>query len=79
MIKHHLLSLQILNLQKIDGCKNSLENLSTTKLGERIAWDSSVSTIFWFRGIDNKHDVYRGIDCMKTFCKSLREHAKEII
>ena len=37
MIKHHLLSLQILNLQKIDGCKNSLENLSTTKLGERIA------------------------------------------
>ena len=25
------------------------------------------------------HDVYRGKDCMKRFCESLREHAIKII
>ena len=23
----------------------------------------------------NRHDVYRGKDCIKKFCESLREHA----
>ena len=32
-----------------------------------------------FRGIENKHDVYRGKDSMKTFFESLREHAIKII
>ena len=27
----------------------------------------------------NKHDVYKGKDCMKKFCESLREHAIKII
>ena len=27
----------------------------------------------------NKHDVYKGKDCMKKFCESLREHAMKII
>ena len=31
------------------------------------------------RGIENKHDIYRGKDCMKKFCGSLREHAMKII
>ena len=26
-----------------------------------------------------RHDVYRGKDCMKKFCESLREHAMKII
>ena len=26
-----------------------------------------------FDCIENKHDVYRGEDCIKEFCKSLRE------
>ena len=26
-----------------------------------------------------KHDVYRGQDCMRKFCKSLREHAMNTI
>ena len=25
------------------------------------------------------HDVYRGKDCMKKFCESLREHAMKVI
>ena len=33
-----------------------------------------MSTISSFRSIENKHDVYKGKDCMKTFCESLREY-----
>ena len=32
-----------------------------------------------FKSIGSKHDVYRGKDCMKKVCKSLREHAMKII
>ena len=38
-----------------------------------------MSKIFSFRSIENNHDVYRGKDCMKKFCESLREHAMKII
>ena len=40
-------------------------------------------TIWAFDHIENKHTkttyTYRGKDCMKKFCESLREHAKNII
>ena len=62
-------------IEKIDGCKNNPENSSTTKVSEHIPSDFSMSTIFSFRSIENKHDVYRDKDFMKRFCKSLREHA----
>ena len=38
-----------------------------------------MSTIYSFRRIENKHDLYRGKDCMKKFCEFLREHAMKII
>ena len=38
-----------------------------------------MSTIPSFKSIENKRDVYRGKDCMKRFCESLREHAVKII
>ena len=38
-----------------------------------------MTTISSFRSIENKHDVYRGKDCMKKFCESLREYAMKII
>ena len=38
-----------------------------------------MSTISTFRSIENKHDVYRGKDCMEKFCESLREHSLKII
>ena len=28
---------------------------------------------------ENKHTSYRGEDCMKNFCTSLREHATNVI
>ena len=38
-----------------------------------------MSIIWAFDYIENKHTLYRGEDCMKKFCTSLREHAKNII
>ena len=47
-------------IEKIDGYKNNLENLSTTKISKHIPSDFSVSTISLFRSIENKHGIYRG-------------------
>ena len=66
-------------VEKIDGCKNNPENSSATKVSEHISSCFSMSTISSFKNIENKHDVYRGKDCMKKFCESLREHAMKII
>ena len=66
-------------IEKIDGCKNNPENPSTTNVSEHIQSGFSMSTISSFRSIENKHDVYRSKDCMKKFCKFLREHAIKII
>ena len=38
-----------------------------------------MSTIWAFDPIRKKHTLYCGKDCMKKFCKSLREHARNII
>ena len=56
--------------------KNNLENSSATKLGEHILF--SIFKISSFKSIENKHDLYRGKDCMKKFCQSLREQTMEI-
>ena len=62
-----------------DRYKNNLENSSITKVSELIHSGFSMSTISSFRRVRNKHDVYRGKDCTKKFCESLREHAMKII
>ena len=66
-------------IEKIDGCKNNPENSSTAKVSEHIPSVFSMSTISSFRSIENKHDVHRGKDCMKKFCKFWREQTVEII
>ena len=38
-----------------------------------------MSTIWAFDNIENKYILYRGEDCMKKFCISLREHAADVI
>ena len=65
--------------EKIDGSKNNPENSSTTKVGEHIPLDFSMSAISSFKSLENKHDVYRGKDCMKNFCEYLKEHEMEMI
>ena len=64
--------------EKIDGCKNNPEN-KATKVSEHTSSGFLMSTISSFISIENKHDVYRGKDCMKRFCEFLREHALKII
>ena len=66
-------------IEKIDRGKNSPENSFITKVSEHILSGFSMSTISSFRSIENKHDVYRSKDCMKTFCEHLREHTIKII
>ena len=65
-------------IEKIDGCKNSPENSSTTIASKHIPSGFSMSTISSFRSIENTHDVYKGKDCMQKFCEFLREHAMKI-
>ena len=66
-------------LEKTDGCKNNPENLFATKVGKYIPSGFSVPSISSFKSIKNKHDVYRGKDCIKKFCESLKKHTMKII
>ena len=66
-------------LRKIDGLANNPEKSSTTKIGEHIPCGYSMSTISGFDHKEYKHTLYRGKDCVKKFCTSLKEYAKNII
>ena len=60
---------------KKDECANNLKNSSTTKIGERIPCEYSMSNT----SIESKHSLYGGEDCLKKFCTSLRAHATNVI
>ena len=64
---------------KKDGCFNNPEISSTTKLGEHVPCGYSMPTIWAFGNIENKHTFYRGEDCIKKFCTSIRENATNAI
>ena len=49
------------------------------QFGEHIRCEYSMSTIWTLDNIENKYSLYRGEDCVKTFCSSLKEHATNII
>ena len=56
---------------------DNLERSTTTTTNtedEHIPCGYSMSTIWTLDDIENKNEVYRGEDCMKTFCECLREH-----
>ena len=46
---------------------------------QTIPYEYSMSTIWGLDHTENKHTLYCGKDCMKKFCDSLKEHAKNII
>ena len=48
------------SIKKIDGCTDNPENSSTTKIGEHIPCGYSMSAIWAFDGIENKHTLYPG-------------------
>ena len=59
---------------------NRKKNSLTAKVGEHIPSGFSRSTISSCRSIEDEYDAYRGKDCMKKFCESLREQSiKKII
>ena len=65
-------------IKKIDGCADNPKNSSATKIGEHNPCGYSMSTIWAFDHIENKHTLYLGKDCMKKICTSLKNHAKNI-
>ena len=66
-------------LEKISTCYNNLEESSTTEINKHAPSGYSLFTHCSFDKTKNKLDCYRDEDCMKKFCKDLREHATKII
>ena len=66
-------------IEKINGCASNPENSSTTKIGEHIPCGYSLSIIWTFDHIENKHTLYRGEDRMEKFCTCLRENATNVM
>ena len=66
-------------LEKMSTCQNNLNELSTTEITKHVPSGYSLFTHCSFDKTKNKLNHYRGKDCMKKFCKDLREHATKII
>ena len=66
-------------LEKMGTCYNNPKESSTTKVNKHNPSGYSIFTHCSFDKSKNKLKYYRGEDCMKAFCKDLREHAIKII
>ena len=66
-------------LEKMSACQNNLSESSTTEINKHTPSGYSLFTHCSFDKSKNKLDYYRGEDCMKKFCKDLREHTTKII
>ena len=55
-----------------------IQKILQQQIGEHIPCGHSVSTIWAFDHIENKHTLHSGKDSMKQLCTSLREHAENI-
>ena len=66
-------------LEKMDTCENDPNKSSTTKINKHAPSGYSIFTNCSFDESKNKISYYRGDDCMKKFCKDLREHSTKII
>ena len=65
-------------LEKIGTCYNNPEKSSTIKINKHTASDYSLFTYCSFDVSKNKHNYYRGKDCMKIFSKDLGKHVTKI-
>ena len=66
-------------LEKMSTCYSTPEEPSTTKVNKHKPSGYSIFTHCLFDKSKNKLNYYRGEDCMKKFCKDLREHGTKII
>ena len=62
-------------LEKISTCYNNPEESPTTEINKHTPTGYSLFTHCSFDKTKNKLNYYRGDNCMKKFCKDLREHA----
>ena len=66
-------------LEKMSTCINNPNDSSTIKINKQTPLGCSIFTSCSFEESKNKLNYYRGKDCMKKFCKDLKEHATRII
>ena len=66
-------------LEKMSTCFNNPKESLTTKINKHTPSGYSIFTHCSFDKSKSKLNFYRGEDCMKKFCKDLREHATKII
>ena len=65
-------------LEKLHLCHNNPEKSYTEKKTKHTHSGHSVLKNCSFDSAENKFDCYRGKECMKRFCKDLKEHATKI-
>ena len=65
-------------LKKMSTCQNNPKESSTTEINKHTPSGYSLFTHCSFDKSKNKLDHYRGKDCMKKFCKNLREQATKM-
>ena len=66
-------------LEKMSTCQNNPNKLSTTEINKHAPSGYSIFTYCSFDESKNKINYYRRDDCMKKFCKDLREHSTKVI
>ena len=66
-------------LEKMSTCCNDSKKSSTIKINKHTSSGFSLFTNCSFDTTKNKLDYYRGEDCLKVFCKVLKEHAERIM
>ena len=66
-------------LEKISTCHYNPKKSSTSKINEHRPSRCSLFTQCLFDATKNNIDFYRDKDCMKMFCKYLKQHAAKII
>ena len=66
-------------LEKISTCYNNPNLSSTTKINQHVPSGYSIFTNYTFDKSYNNLSHYRGEDCMKRFCKDLKDHATRIV
>ena len=66
-------------LEKMSTCINNPNESSTAEINKLTPSGYSIFTSCSFDESKNKLNYYRGKDCMKQFCKDLREHVMKII
>ena len=66
-------------LQKINTCQNNPVKSYTEKKAKHKSSGYSLVTCCSFGKFKNERKYYRGKDCMKIFCKNLRDQAMKII